>query len=185
MHTPGHTSNHMCWAFAEEGVLFPGDHVMGWSTTVVSPPDGDMTAYMDSLRKVAGRADAHVLADPRPGHHRSRSATSTPSSSTAWSASSRCSTPCAVGSTEIPAIVAVLYANVDEKLHKPAGRSVLSHLVKLVDEGTVVVTDGDRPRLKSHYGRLTPTVGSASAAMSSSRADSISVVVIGLTRQIR
>ena len=56
VHTPGHTSNHMCFAFAEQGVLFPGDHVMGWSTTVVSPPDGDMAAYVDSLRKVAGRA---------------------------------------------------------------------------------------------------------------------------------
>ena len=55
VHTPGHTSNHMCFSVAELGVLFPGDHVMGWSTTVVSPPDGDMAAYVDSLRKVAGR----------------------------------------------------------------------------------------------------------------------------------
>ena len=55
VHTPGHTSNHMCFSVAELGVLFPGDHVMGWSTTVVSPPDGDMAAYVESLRKVAGR----------------------------------------------------------------------------------------------------------------------------------
>jgi glyoxylase-like metal-dependent hydrolase (beta-lactamase superfamily II) len=151
VHTPGHTSNHMCWSFAEEGVLFPGDHVMGWSTTVVSPPDGDMTAYMDSLRKVAGRADR-----------------------TYWPTHGPCISPpqryvdalvahrvdreqqvlAAVrsGLEEIPAIVALLYANVDEKLHKPAGRSVLSHLVKLVAEGSVVVIDGDRPRLASHYG---------------------------------
>ena len=47
--TPGHTSNHMCFAIDEEGALFTGDHVMGWSTTVVSPPDGDMRAYMNSV----------------------------------------------------------------------------------------------------------------------------------------
>ena len=127
------------------GVLFPGDHVMGWSTTVVSPPDGDMAAYIDSLRKVAGRRRPHVLADARAGDRASRSATSTRSSSTAWSASGRCSTPCASGLAEIPAIVAVLYADVDEKLHKPAGRSVLAHLVKLVDEGAVRVAGGGRP----------------------------------------
>ena len=48
VHTPGHTSNHICYALSESGALFTGDHVMGWSTTVVSPPDGDMAAYVDS-----------------------------------------------------------------------------------------------------------------------------------------
>ena len=57
VHTPGHTSNHMCYALDEEQSLFTGDHVMGWSTTVVSPPDGDMRAYIDSLRKVMARDD--------------------------------------------------------------------------------------------------------------------------------
>jgi glyoxylase-like metal-dependent hydrolase (beta-lactamase superfamily II) len=57
VHTPGHTSNHLCFHLAEENVLFPGDHVMGWSTTVVSPPDGNMSEYMDSLRKLAERND--------------------------------------------------------------------------------------------------------------------------------
>ncbi len=58
VHTPGHTSNHTCWTLDEESTLFTGDHVMGWSTTVVSPPDGDMAAYVDSLRRVAARGDA-------------------------------------------------------------------------------------------------------------------------------
>jgi glyoxylase-like metal-dependent hydrolase (beta-lactamase superfamily II) len=150
VHTPGHTSNHMCWAFAEEGVLFPGDHVMGWSTTVVSPPDGDMTAYIDSLRKVAGRADrtywpTHGPSIARPQAYvdalvdhrmvRERQVLDAVRS----------------GLGEIPAIVALLYADVDEKLHKPAGRSVLAHLGKLVDEGAVVVVDGGPARLKSTY----------------------------------
>ena len=55
VHTPGHTSNHLCYAFAEENALFSGDHVMGWSTTVVSPPDGDMQAYMRSLERLMAR----------------------------------------------------------------------------------------------------------------------------------
>ena len=144
VHTPGHTSNHMCWSFAEEGVLFPGDHVMGWSTTVVSPPDGDMTAYIDSLRKVAGRTDrtywpTHGPAIPQPQGYvdalvdhrmvRERQVLDAVRG----------------GLGEIPAIVAKLYADVDEKLHKPAGRSVLAHLGKLVDESTVVVVDGGPP----------------------------------------
>ena len=57
IHTPGHTSNHLCYAYREENALFTGDHVMGWSTTVVSPPDGDMREYLDSLRYLAGRND--------------------------------------------------------------------------------------------------------------------------------
>ena len=58
VYTPGHTSNHMCFALREEKALFTGDHVMGWSTTVVTPPDGDMAAYMASLRKLLARDDA-------------------------------------------------------------------------------------------------------------------------------
>src|SRR5690606_34035874 len=53
--TPGHTAHHMAYALLEENALFPGDHIMGWSTTVISPPDGDMTAYIKSLEKVRDR----------------------------------------------------------------------------------------------------------------------------------
>src|SRR5215467_1089077 len=58
VHTPGHTSNHLCFALPDEGVLFSGDHVMGWSTSVIAPPDGDMAAYMASLDKLLARPDA-------------------------------------------------------------------------------------------------------------------------------
>jgi glyoxylase-like metal-dependent hydrolase (beta-lactamase superfamily II) len=150
VHTPGHTSNHTCWALAEERALFPGDHVMGWSTTVVSPPDGDMAAYVESLRKVAGRGDrtywpTHGPSIPEPRRYvdalvehrlqRERQVLDAVRD----------------GLVEIPAIVALLYKDVDEKLHKPAGRSVLAHLVKLVDEGSVRVVGGDRPRLRSTF----------------------------------
>ncbi len=57
VHTPGHTSNHLCFALCEEKALFTGDHVMSWSTSVVAPPDGDMQAYMESLAKLLTRKD--------------------------------------------------------------------------------------------------------------------------------
>jgi glyoxylase-like metal-dependent hydrolase (beta-lactamase superfamily II) len=150
VHTPGHTSNHTCFAFAEEGVLFPGDHVMGWSTTVVSPPDGDMAAYVDSLRKVAGRADhtywpthgpriaaPQRYVDALVAHRleRERQIVETLGS----------------GVAEIPDVVARLYADVAVELHKAAGRTVLAHLGKLVDDGVVRVVGGGSPRLASCY----------------------------------
>ena len=58
VHTPGHTSNHLCFALPDPGILFSGDHVMGWSTSVIAPPDGDMAAYMASLDKLLARRDA-------------------------------------------------------------------------------------------------------------------------------
>jgi hydroxyacylglutathione hydrolase len=64
LHTPGHISNHLCFALEGEGVLFTGDTAMGWSTTLVSPPDGDMAAFMETLRRLARRDDRLYL----PGH---------------------------------------------------------------------------------------------------------------------
>jgi glyoxylase-like metal-dependent hydrolase (beta-lactamase superfamily II) len=150
VHTPGHTSNHTCYAFAEASALFPGDHVMGWSTTVVSPPDGDMTAYMDSLRKVAGRADRTYFPTHGPP-------ISEPQRYVDALVAHRVERERQIvdavrsGLDDIAAIVADLYAAVPVELHKAAGRSVLAHLAKLVDEGTVRVAGGERPRLTSRY----------------------------------
>jgi glyoxylase-like metal-dependent hydrolase (beta-lactamase superfamily II) len=150
VHTPGHTSNHLCFALDEERALFSGDHVMGWSTTVVSPPDGDMRAYMDSLRKVAGRLDAMLwpthgnpITDPQPflaaylAHRIEREA--------------QVLAQVRAGRGEISDIVKVLYVGVREELHKPAGRSVLSHLVKLIADGLVTVANGEQPSLKTSF----------------------------------
>lgn len=150
VHTPGHTSNHMCWTLDEERALFTGDHVMGWSTTVVSPPDGDMTAYLDSLRRVAARDDAmlwpthgpprddgtryvNALIDHRVERERGVLAA------------------VRAGRATIPEIVALLYADVREELHKPAGRSVWAHLERLVAEGRVEVEGSGSPTLDAHY----------------------------------
>lgn len=147
--TPGHTSNHMCWALDEERALFTGDHIMGWSTTIVSPPDGDMRSYIDSLRKVQGRQDATLwpthgapVTDPPPflqaylDHRLEREA--------------QVLAMVQAGVSTIVDIVDVLYVDVKPELHKPARRSVLAHLVKLVDEGRVVC-DTERPRVRSRY----------------------------------
>jgi glyoxylase-like metal-dependent hydrolase (beta-lactamase superfamily II) len=134
--TPGHTSNHMAYALLEEKALFTGDHVMGWSTTVVAPPDGDMSAYMASLAKLQARDDAVLypthgapIRDPKPflaayfEHRKGREA--------------QILAAVKDGLQTIPEMVARMYAAVDKGLHPAAGRSVLAHLIQLEREGRV------------------------------------------------
>ncbi|MFN5778316.1 MAG: MBL fold metallo-hydrolase [Novosphingobium sp.] len=134
--TPGHTSNHLCYSLTQSGALFTGDHVMAWSTSVVSPPDGDMSAYMASLQKLYDRDDkrldpAHGPAVDKPrqlvrgmlGHRRSREA--------------QILRLLSEGPQAIPAMVAVMYKGLDPRLTGAAGRSVLAHLVDLEQQGRV------------------------------------------------
>ena len=157
LHTPGHTSNHTCFAMTSRAAgraLFTGDHVMGWSTTVVSPPDGDMADYMDSLRMVASRRDDVAI----PTHG---SPISNPRRYVGRLVDHRLDRERQVldavrrGRGSIPEMVTELYAEVRIELHRPAGASVLGHLVKLVADGLVVVDDGAagpaRPRLDSTF----------------------------------
>lgn len=150
IHTPGHTSNHLCFSLDEERALFTGDHIMGWSTTVVSPPDGDMADYLTSLAKVLERDDEMLWPthgpprdDPQPfvrdllDHRRRRD--------------DQIVEVLSDGATPISAIVERLYADVDPKLHFPARRSVWAHLVTMVNDGRAVVVDGERPDLRSTY----------------------------------
>lgn len=141
LHTPGHTSNHLCFALTEEKALFSGDHVMGWSTTVVAPPDGDMAAYMASLRLLLDRDDmvyypTHGAPIPEPQRlvrglitHRRQRETQILKS-------------LADGPKSVPAMVATMYAQVDPRLHPAAGLSVTAHLIDLRARGAVVA-DGD------------------------------------------
>jgi glyoxylase-like metal-dependent hydrolase (beta-lactamase superfamily II) len=153
VHTPGHTANHICFALEEEAALFSGDHIMGWSTTVVSPPDGDMTDYYASLEKV--RAGGYrtlwpthgpPVTDPGPfidayvAHRHEREA--------------QILAQLAAGRATIAAMVPVIYAAVDRRLHPAAARSVLAHLIHLVRQG-VVTTDGE-PSLDSHFRPAAP-----------------------------
>ena len=132
--TPGHTSNHLCFAY--RGALFSGDHVMGWSTTVVVPPDGDMADYMASLEKLRQRDDrtyypAHgpAVTNPRQyvrhlvGHRmqREKQILSLVNDQT----------------RDIPDIVANAYPALDPRLTVAAGGSVLAHLIDLERRGLV------------------------------------------------
>jgi glyoxylase-like metal-dependent hydrolase (beta-lactamase superfamily II) len=139
--TPGHTSNHLCFALEEEMALFTGDHVMGWSTSVVSPPDGDMAAYMRSLQKLLDRDDtvyhsAHGPAIDKPkrlvrgmmGHRKQREG--------------QILRLLERGTGHIPDMVAQMYKGIDKRLHGAAGRSVLAHLIDLRDREVVAEQDG-------------------------------------------
>ena len=150
VHTPGHTSNHLCFALREEQALFTGDHIMGWSTTVIAPPDGDMAAYFRSLEVVRGRDDRVF----RPTH--GAAVTDTRAYLDAFIAhrlerEAQVLAAVRSGCSAVADMVALLYADVRPELHKPAGRSVLAHLVKLVDEQVVAVDEGSRPTLRSTY----------------------------------
>jgi recombination protein RecT len=68
VHTPGHAANHLCLVLLEDGLLFSGDHILNGSTTVVDPPDGDMTAYLDSLDRLAAACVAHGIDFILPAH---------------------------------------------------------------------------------------------------------------------
>lgn len=136
--TPGHTSNHVCFALegigSESGALFTGDHVMGWSTTVVAPPDGDMAAYMASLDKLHGRDDrvyypAHGPQVDKPrqlvrgmiGHRRQRER--------------QILKLLGERAQPITEMVPRMYKGVDQGLWPAAGRSVLAHLIDLERRG--------------------------------------------------
>jgi glyoxylase-like metal-dependent hydrolase (beta-lactamase superfamily II) len=141
VHTPGHTSNHLCYALPQEQALFTGDHVMGWATTVVSPPDGDMADYLASLRKLLDRDDRlyypthgkpidnpHRFVRALLAHRKLREA--------------QILNTLKDGAMAVPDIVTLLYATTPKILHGAAGRSVLAHLEDLQNRG-LVREDGD------------------------------------------
>jgi len=138
--TPGHTANHMAYAFKESDLLFAGDHVMAWSTTIVAPPDGAMSDYMASLEKLARRPEPLYLSGhgaPIPQaqryvqylirHRQGREA----------SLRHRLGK----GDADIPTLVKAVYIGLDPRLSGAAALSVLAHLEDMVARGTVA-TEG-------------------------------------------
>ena len=139
--TPGHTGNHLAFALPETGALFSGDHVMGWSTSIVSPPDGDMGDYMASLEKLLARDDrvyypGHGEAVERPqrlvrgmlGHRKQREG--------------QILRLLAAGAQPVPAMVEKMYVGLDRQLLPAAERSVLAHLIDLGRRGLVNEGEG-------------------------------------------
>lgn len=144
-HTPGHTSNHLCFALHEENTLFSGDHIMGWSTSVVSPPDGHMGDYLNSLTRVLDRKfdiirpthgeeirDVDTFVKAYIDHRLNREA--------------QILGAVASGLTHIGDIVAALYQHVDKRLHPAAAHSVFSHMIHLRETGRVTADGPDNLR---------------------------------------
>jgi glyoxylase-like metal-dependent hydrolase (beta-lactamase superfamily II) len=142
LHTPGHASNHLCFLLDEERMLFSGDHVMEGSTVVIAPPDGDMAAYLDSLRRLRGLrlrsiapGHGHLISDPKAkldeylAHRGEREA--------------QILQAVQDGAATVDEVVARVYADVPEVLHPVARLSVHAHLLKLAAEGTVRGADLD------------------------------------------
>lgn len=141
LHTPGHISNHLCFGLREEEALFTGDHVMGWSTSVIPPPDGSLTDYMTSLDLLFDRTDrtyypTHGPPIPKPvefaralkAHREDRT---------------RQILDClADGPKTIPDMVNAMYTETPHILYMAAGQSVLSHLFQLAETGRIT-TEGD------------------------------------------
>jgi glyoxylase-like metal-dependent hydrolase (beta-lactamase superfamily II) len=146
--TPGHTSNHLCFALIEENALFTGDHVMGWSTSVISPPDGDMADYMRSMQRLLDRPDAVYY----PAHG---DPVETPRRLVRGMMGHRKQREGQIlrflernGVSKIPDMVAEMYKGVDPRLHPAAGRSVLAHLIDLDGRGIAAATGDGRWQLR-------------------------------------
>mgnify|MGYP000014681223 FL=1 len=148
IHTPGHLSNHYCFSYIEEKALFTGDHVMGWSTSIVSPPDGDMQDYMDSLEKLLSRDDniyypthGWPIENPQQfvkqllGHRLRRE--------------KEIIRAIEKGAHTIHEIVQSIYVTIDKKLYPAAARTIYAHLIRLV--AIKAVHCGEIPNENSKY----------------------------------
>ena len=141
IHTPGHSSAHLCFALKEEDTIFTGDHVMGWSTSVITPPDGKLDDYLSSLEKLIARPErlyrpthgapiengpdfARLLLDHR--HERTTEIIQALSA----------------GLATIPDLVRRIYVDLDTRLYTAAGASIRAHLLALIEHGKVAGDDG-------------------------------------------
>jgi len=134
--TPGHTSNHLCYALPEENACFTGDHIMGWSTTVITPPDGDMTAYLASLETIRARGfstlwpthgppirEVTPFIDAYIAHRQERI--------------DQILLALADGPARIRDLVPKLYRDVDPRLHPAAARSMLAAIIHMERGGEI------------------------------------------------
>jgi len=139
--TPGHTANHICYALREEHALFSGDHVMGWSTSVIAPPDGDMGAYLASLERLRARGETifyptHGSPIDHPqdwigqllAHRRMRE--------------EQIRTALALRAQTVAELAQALYPQIDPPLAPAAAQQVLAHLRHLQSRSEVVQDDG-------------------------------------------
>ncbi len=163
VHTPGHTSNHLCYALEPQGILFSGDHVMGWSTTVVTPPDGDMHAYMASLQRLAARGERTYWPTHGP-------AIDSPQAYVRALHTHRVEREAMVlaalksGLSSIPELVGHIYQGLDPRLVRPAQRTTWAHLRKLTTEGRVMAQGTNPNDLDAAGGAHSASAADSAAA---------------------
>jgi glyoxylase-like metal-dependent hydrolase (beta-lactamase superfamily II) len=145
LHTPGHASNHLCWLLSEEQMLFSGDHVMGGSTVVIAPPDGDMAIYLDSLRRLLVREPP--LSTIAPGHG---SLLVDPGTAVTEIIAHRlrreglvADALGAAGRATVEELLPVIYPDVSDDLRPVAAKSLWAHLRKLAADGRARSDDPD------------------------------------------
>lgn len=149
VHTPGHTSNHLCFALREENSMFTGDHVMGWSTSVIGPPDGNMTDYIKSLEKLLKRKEArywpthgssidnvHEFVNAFISHRLERE--------------EQILSCLQQGVNLISDMIPIMYSETDPSLHPAAARSAFAAIIRLVETGRVSC-DTSKPKIDAGY----------------------------------
>lgn len=139
IHTPGHTSNHICYSLAEEDVLFSGDHVMGWSTTVIVPPDGDMSDYINSLKKLLKRSENNFYPTHGPIIERPKELV-TKYIEHRMEREKQITEAIKLGNKKIPDMVKIIYKDVDISLHPAAAMSTLAHLIRMKENNEIAVS---------------------------------------------
>ncbi len=158
--TPGHTCSHLCFDLKEENACMSGDHIMGWSTTIVAPPDGNMTDYFNSLDKiearnfdilwpthgapVEGQAFVKEFIQAYRQHRQDRE--------------DGVLAQLKAGVTSIPTMVEAMYIGLEERLFPAACMSVLGHMMKLINEGRVRC-DSDLPTVRSTFALVDVNAG--------------------------
>ena len=134
IHTPGHMGNQMCFDY--ENVIFTGDHIMGWASSLISPPDGDLHAFMLSCEKLNRFSATQYL----PGHG---APITTPKERLNWLQHHRRSREAQIldalseASMSIPTLTLAVYGDLDSKLRHAAGRNIFAHLIALVESGKI------------------------------------------------
>jgi len=145
LHTPGHLSNHMCFALPEAGIVFTGDTLMGWSSTLISPPDGSVGAFMTSLGRLMNRDERHYLpghGEPVPDGH----------AAAAQQRDHRLAREVQIrahldeGPRTVAELTAAIYSDIDPRLHPAAARNVLALLIDLTERGMLDLPEGDLVR---------------------------------------
>lgn len=148
LHTPGHTSNHVCYALKEENILFSGDHVMAWSTSVISPPDGHMGDYLRELARVRDRNFTRLWPTHGP-------AVENPAEFVQAYIDHRLKREQQIlhhlisSPLYVPELVAAIYTDVDKRLHPAAAHSILAHMIHLMEIG--LVQSAGEPGLRNRF----------------------------------